>query len=165
MKDRPNGPPKTKVKPIEYLAHNTEIPVPTVLREWVDNKNRYMVLMERVKGQTLEDAWPTLSQTEKETIADQVAEALKQLQSCESASMQDVDQGPIYSGWLFGDPKKPIGPFSSESELWDGLRHWVHQPSTKVFPERALENFKKRSPKMLSLCSHTWGSNRGEHYR
>ncbi|KAJ6189814.1 kinase-like protein [Penicillium mononematosum] len=146
LKDRPNGPPKTEVKTIEYLAHHTEIPVPTVLREWVDNENRYMILMERVKRQTLEDAWPTLSQDEKETIADQVAAALGQLRSFESASMQDIDQGPIYSGWLFGDPKKPFGPFSSDSELWDGLRHWLHQPSTKVFPERALAAFRKRLP-------------------
>jgi hypothetical protein len=34
--------------------------------------------------------------------------------------MQDINQGQIYSGWLFGDPKKPFGPFNSESELWDG---------------------------------------------
>jgi hypothetical protein len=33
-----------------------------------------MVLMERMKGQTLEAAWPTLSETEKETVADPVAE-------------------------------------------------------------------------------------------
>ncbi|KAF3025404.1 hypothetical protein E8E15_009965 [Penicillium rubens] len=79
LKDRPNGPPKTEVKTMEYLAHHTVIPVPTVLREWVDNENRYMVLMERMKGQTLEAAWPTLSETEKETVADQVAEAVKQL--------------------------------------------------------------------------------------
>ena len=47
--------------------------------------------------------------------------------------MQDINQGPVYSGWLFGNPKKPFGPFSSESELWDGLHHWFHQPPTKVF--------------------------------
>lgn len=146
LKDRPDGPPKTEVKTLEFLAHHTRISVPNVLREWVDSENRYMILMERVKGQTLEDAWSTLSETEKETIADQVAEALKQLRSFESTNMRDIDQGPIYSGWLFGDPEKPFGPFSFDSELWDSLRHRFHQPPMKVFPEHALENLRKRLP-------------------
>lgn len=146
LKDRPT-PLKTEVKTIEYLAHHTEIPVPTILRDWVDGENRYMVLMERVKGQTLENAWPTLSKPEKETIADQVAEAIRQLRSFESAAIQGIDHGPIYSGWLFRDPKKPFGPFSSDSELWDSLLPWFHQPPTRVFPELALRSFRKRLPK------------------
>lgn len=52
----------------------------------------------------------------------------------------------LFSGWLFGDPKTPFGPFSSESELWGGLQSWFHQPPTKVFPEHALKALRKRLP-------------------
>lgn len=52
-----------------------------VIKEWTDDNDRHFVLMERIKGQTLEDAWPTLSSSDKERIADQVAKCLVQLRS------------------------------------------------------------------------------------
>lgn len=124
---------KPKSKTLEFLAHHTRIAVPNVLRQLVDSEKRYMVLMGRVKGQILEDAWSTLSETEERTIADQVAEALKQLRSFESTNTRDVDQGPIYSGWLFGDPEKPFGPFSSDSELCGNLHHNFINPLLRCF--------------------------------
>ena len=62
LKDRPDEGPKAKieVKTLKYLATYTDIPVLKVLRDWVDHDGRYFVLNERIGGQTLEEAWPSL---------------------------------------------------------------------------------------------------------
>ena len=105
LKDRPDEGPKAKieVKTLKYLAAYTDIPVPNVLRDWVDHNGRYFVLNERICGQTLEEAWPSLSEPQKIAIADQVVQVRKQLRSITSTSIQCVDESPCYPGLLFFD--------------------------------------------------------------
>lgn len=64
LKDRPDEGPKAKVevKTLNFLATYTDVPVPKVLRDWVDRDGRYFILNERIDGQTLEEAWPSLSE-------------------------------------------------------------------------------------------------------
>lgn len=58
LKERPNSPPLDETLNVEHLRRHTTIPVPQVKKNWVDEGNRYFVLMERIKGQTLEeDGW------------------------------------------------------------------------------------------------------------
>ncbi|KJK62962.1 Aminoglycoside 3'-phosphotransferase and Choline Kinase family protein [Aspergillus parasiticus SU-1] len=73
------GPPKIEVQNIEFLEQHTTIPIPSVIEEWTDDSDRYFILMNRLNGQTIEEARPTLSQPQKEHIADQVAEYIQQL--------------------------------------------------------------------------------------
>jgi hypothetical protein len=47
------------VKKINQFATHKEIPVSKVLRDLVDRDGRYFVLVERIDGQTLEEAWPS----------------------------------------------------------------------------------------------------------
>ncbi|CAL5870869.1 uncharacterized protein PFLUO_LOCUS5110 [Penicillium psychrofluorescens] len=143
LKDRPDGIPKTEVETLKYLASHTNIPVPKVVRDWVDRDERYFVLEERVDGQTLEKAWPSLSESQKKDIADQVSEIRKQLCSLTSTSIQTIDQGPCYPKLLFFDGK-PHGPFNSDSELWDDLFLTFQE---KSWPQQVLENLRKRVPK------------------
>jgi hypothetical protein len=60
LKDCPDEGLKAKVeaKTLKYLAAYTDIPVPTIIREWVDQ--RYFVMNERIDGQTFEEAWPSM---------------------------------------------------------------------------------------------------------
>lgn len=99
LKDRPDEGLKAKVevKILNYLATHTDIPVPKVLRDWVDHDGRYFVMTERIRGQTLEEAWPSLSKPQKVAIADQVVEVRKQLRSVISPSIECVDHSPCYS--------------------------------------------------------------------
>lgn len=59
LKDRPDEGPKAKieVKTLDYLGSNknSDIPIPKVLRDWVDRDGRYFILNERISGQTLEE--------------------------------------------------------------------------------------------------------------
>ncbi|KAJ5404008.1 hypothetical protein N7509_003879 [Penicillium cosmopolitanum] len=83
LKDRPDEGPKARVevKTLNYLATHTDIPIPKVLRDWVDRDGRYFVLNERIGGQKLEEAWNSLSERQKIDVADQVVKVRKQLRS------------------------------------------------------------------------------------
>ncbi|KAJ5257498.1 hypothetical protein N7524_009054 [Penicillium chrysogenum] len=145
MKERPDKGPKTEVKTLNHLAKYPDIPAPKVLRDWVDGNRRYFVLQERIQGQTLEQAWPLLSESQKTAIADQVIEVRNQLRSITSGSIQSVDQSPCYPGLLFSD-REPHGPFHSDLELWEAISRTLH-----AVPQRALEILKRDS-----LASWGW---------
>ncbi|KAB8202489.1 kinase-like protein [Aspergillus parasiticus] len=132
LKERPDEGPKLEVKALSQLIAHKDIPVPKVLRDWVDDNHRYFILEERVDGQTLEEAWPSLSTSQKALIADQVAEVRNQLKNITSPSIQSVDQGPC--------------PFHSDIELWNAIALTLHDPPRRQFPLKALENLKKRFP-------------------
>ncbi|KAL4875023.1 hypothetical protein BJY04DRAFT_233086 [Aspergillus karnatakaensis] len=146
LKGRPDEGPKAKieVKTLNFLAAHTDIPVPKVLHDWVDRDGRYFVLNERVADQTLEKAWPTLSESQKISFADQVIQVRKQLRSITSASIQCVDQSPCYPGLLFFD-LEPRGPFHSDRELWEAI-----STNLQNLPQQLLEKVKSRLPK----CEH-----------
>lgn len=161
LKERPDEGPNIGVKTLNHLANHTDIPVPKVLRDWVDCNGRYFVLEERIDGQTLEAAWSSLSESQKTAIADQVAEVRKELRSVTSTSIESVDQSPCYPGLLFFD-LEPRGPFLSDLELWNALSLTLHDPPGKSFPQQALENLKKRLPRcepyVLTHCDLNLGN-------
>ncbi|KAE8310757.1 hypothetical protein BDV41DRAFT_579277 [Aspergillus transmontanensis] len=115
------------MKALSQLIAHKDIPVPKVLRDWVDDNHRYFILEERVDGQTLEEAWPSLSTSQKALIADQVAEVRNQLKNITSPSIQSVDQGPCIPGLLFFD-LEPRGSFHSDIELWNAIALTLHDP-------------------------------------
>lgn len=161
MKERPDEGPKTEVNTLNHLAAYPDIPAPKVLHNWVDNNGRYFVLQRRIQGQTLEQAWPSLSESQKTAIADQVVEVRNELRSITSTSIQSVDQASCYPGLLFSD-RESHGPFHSDFELWDAISLTLHDPPRRVFPQRALENLKKRLPQcepyVLTHCDLNLGN-------
>ncbi|KAI9871928.1 MAG: hypothetical protein M1830_002287 [Pleopsidium flavum] len=143
LKERPKGPPNHEAINLKFLRENTTIPVPKVVKEWVDDEGSYFVLMERIKGQTLEAAWSIMSTADKERVADQTADCLLQLRRFRSARIKSPDGGPVYSGFLFlAELHFPHGPYSSDEELWQDMA-----AALKKLPEKARERFRKRMPK------------------
>ncbi|KAF7585502.1 hypothetical protein BBP40_010799 [Aspergillus hancockii] len=67
LKERPNRVPRLEVDNIRFIKQHTTIPVLQVVKDWVDDSNRYFVLMERAKSQTLDKAWATLSPVPEQT--------------------------------------------------------------------------------------------------
>ena len=161
LKERPDEGPKTEVTTLKYLANHPEIPVPKVLRDWVDADGRYFVLTGRIKGQTLEEAWSSLSELQRTAIADQVVKIRNRLRAITSPSIQRVDQASPYPGLLFSD-LEAHGPFHSDEELWDALWLTLHDPPKKRFPQKALENLKRRlptcEPYVLTHCDLNLGN-------
>lgn len=64
---------------LKYLASHPNIPPPKLILDWADSGGRYFGLQARMKGTTLEKAWPSLSPAQKISIADQVVEVRKEL--------------------------------------------------------------------------------------
>jgi len=161
MKERPDEGPKTEVNTLNRLATYPDITAPKVLRDWVDSNGRYFVLQGRIRGQTLEQAWPSLPESQKTAMADQVVEVRNKLRSITSTSMQSVDQSPYYPGLLFSD-RESHGFFHSDLELWDAISLTLHDPPRRTFPQRALEGLKKRLPKcepyVLTHCDLNLGN-------
>ncbi|KAJ5185537.1 hypothetical protein N7491_006597 [Penicillium cf. griseofulvum] len=155
LKERPDEGPKTEVTTLNHLASYPNIPVPKIIRSWVDGNGRYFVLQERIQGETLEQAWSSLSESQKVDIADSVIEIRKQLRTIKSTSIQSVDQSPCFPGLLFSD-REPHGPFHSDNELWEAIA------LTLQVPQRALDNLKKCLPKckpyVLTHCDLNLGN-------
>lgn len=122
------------------------------------------MLQGRVHGQTLEQAWSSLSESQKRDIADQVVGVRKELRSITSTPIQGVavdDGSPCFPDLLFSD-REPHGPFHSDRELWHALSRTLHDPPRRTFPRQALENLQKRMPKcesyVLTHCDLNLGN-------
>jgi aminoglycoside phosphotransferase (APT) family kinase protein len=142
LKERPNSLPRNEALNVDFIRSCTTIPAPSIFREWIDSSDRYFLLMERMKGQTLRAAWTTLSLPQKNNIADQVATAIQQLRRLQSPIIQSLDGGPVYSGWLFlNGSKTPYGPFLSDTDLRSSL-----VGALKSLPPEAVSRFQDRVP-------------------
>ncbi|KAJ5223958.1 hypothetical protein N7468_008500 [Penicillium chermesinum] len=161
LKERPDEGPKNEVKVLNHLSKYSDIPAPKLIRDWVDDDGRYFVLQARIKGQTLEEAWPTLPESQKTAIADQVVQIRKKLRSVTSDSIQTVGQGPCYPALLLPD-RAPHGPFHSDLELWNAITITLRRSPENSFPQRALEDLKKRlpacEPYVLTHCDLNLGN-------
>lgn len=143
LKERPAKPPMDEGANLRFLKENTTIPVPKVLNEWVDSDGRYFILMERIKGRTLEEAWPTMTTADKERIADQAAGYLLQLRKLQSPQMQSLAGGPVYDAFLDmgSDMYTSHGPISSDNGLWEDMATGLAR-----LPEKARAGLRRRMP-------------------
>lgn len=119
LKERGTDGPNYESANLKFLSSKTTIPIPEQLEEWKEDNGRYFQIMKRMRGKPLEQAWPKMSQEERERVASQTAEWLKQLRGLHSDRMEALGGQPIYSAFLFGgDHRKGHGPLSSDDELW-----------------------------------------------
>ena len=104
--------------------HAKEVPVPEVLYTWIDHKlNRTFLIMKRVSGQTLEQAWPRLSSSQRIQIADDIARYCVILAKNTSSMFKSVSGGGVYESRLMDDPPPShptwlpmtVSPFSSKA--------------------------------------------------
>lgn len=120
LKERSTEPPSFETANLEFLSSNTKIPIPKVIKEWTEADGSYFQIMERMKGQPLEQAWPSMSETDRERVAKQTAEYLMELRGLTSDRMESLGGKPLYNGFLFdSDYKVGHGPLSSKDQLWD----------------------------------------------
>jgi len=119
LKERSNDPPNFETTNIPFLVSKTTIPIPEVVEEWVEDDGTYFLLVKRMKGQPLSEAWATMTQADKERVAKQTADYLLQLRELHSDRMECLGGKPLYSSFLFaGEYGVGHGPLSSDDELW-----------------------------------------------
>ena len=108
--------------------------------------NQMLILMKRVPGVPVSEAWPNLTTPERETIARETAEYLLQLRKLQSDSIQGLDGRPFHANLLFmgngNDSGLPYSPLASDEALWAGM-----EPGLKdSVPEAARRRLRKRMP-------------------
>ncbi|KAI9829930.1 MAG: hypothetical protein M1819_005902 [Sarea resinae] len=99
---------------LQFIAQNTDIPVPRILSEPVTRDGITSFTMEYVDGQPLQDLWPDLTDEHKLTIQSQLRKIVNELRAIKGACIGALNQGTaidcrrtIYEG----------GPFLDESEF------------------------------------------------
>lgn len=90
------------------------------VRKVRESGRRFMV-NERVRGETLSCAWPTMSTADKTRVARQTAEYLGQLRELQSSRTESLGD-PVYSAYLFcNDFGISHRPFFTDEELWEEM--------------------------------------------
>jgi hypothetical protein len=84
---------------LELVRANTSIPVPQVYDYYKSAEFEHLVI-ERLLGITLEEAWPTLEVHEKERIADEVVAFLEEIRKLRSPYIKAalLHRKPLRSG-------------------------------------------------------------------
>ncbi|KAJ6180782.1 hypothetical protein N7519_011243, partial [Penicillium mononematosum] len=79
------------IKFVQKMA--PQVPIPEVINSWVDRERSFLVL-KRVPGITLRDAWGTMSATQQDSILNEVVYSCERLASITSERLQNVSGGP-----------------------------------------------------------------------
>lgn len=145
LKERSNNPPNFEAENIRYLKERTSIPIPIIMEDWSEDTGRYFMISRRIRGEPLSAVWASMSTAERERVACQTAEFLRQLRPLHSPQMQSLQGRPIYSAFLFPDTYGiPHGPFSSDDELWEEMAK-----SLSGLPEKVHQRLRERMPSAM----------------
>ncbi|CEJ53688.1 Putative Function: aphA-6 of A. baumannii phosphorylates [Penicillium brasilianum] len=128
LKDRGASLPTFEVPNIQFVQEQTSIPVPAIVESWEEDIHT-LILMRRIPGEPLSEAWPKLSADEKDRIAKQTAEYLQQLRALQSDKIQSLGGHPFFSNLLFKDKdsETPHGPLASDDDLWNDMEHGLQE--------------------------------------
>lgn len=108
--DHPN-----EAEVLRFVKANTTIPVPEVFSSDWDR-----ITMEYIEGQTLKEAWPTLTPNQRTGILDQLRDYIAQLRAMPGTYLGRFDgQGVIIPCII----ERSGGPFRTIGELHDWLVH------------------------------------------
>ncbi|KAJ5088557.1 hypothetical protein N7456_012173 [Penicillium angulare] len=142
LKERSIEPPNFEAANLRFLTENTSIPIPKIVEEWQEDDGAYFMLTRRIQGLPLNEAWPTLSNADKDRIAKQTAEYLSQLREHQSIRRESLGGKPLYSAFLFPNGYGiGHGPLLSDDELWAEMSLAL----TNV-PEEARQKLRQRMP-------------------
>lgn len=99
---------------IKFVAENIpSVPVPGVLYSWVDESfSRVFLITRRVHARTLNDAWPQLSQAQRQGIANEMADHFCTIARKTSSRFVTVSGKGVLDYFLMGKP-----PFSNPTWL------------------------------------------------
>ena len=90
---------------IDYVKRHTSIPVPGAIHSWVDEPlSRSFLILEKVEGATLRQAWPFLSLMKRAKIANKVAQFCSSLATLQSDRLQSACGAAVLEPFLTADP-------------------------------------------------------------
>lgn len=142
LKEMADSPPNLEAENTLFIKQNTTIPVPEIVQNWTE-MGRYFLITKRIPGIPLHEAWSSMSESDKESVAKQTVNYyLRQLRGLTSASVQSLGAGPVYSAFLFRNGYGiPHGPFASDDQLWEAMAEALH-----MVPQNAKLILRQRMP-------------------
>jgi hypothetical protein len=131
----------------KFVQENTTIPVPNILASWTEPEDRYMMIEEVIEDadDTLGIVWSSLSESDRDNIARQVADYINQLRIKTSSKVQDINEGPVYWSGIFTarNNGELFGPFESEDEIFEAMT--AHMKKNNL-PEKVMAQLRKHMP-------------------
>lgn len=122
-----------------------EIPVPVVYDSWTGDDGYGYISMAPMPGKDLDDVWPDMDSTERESVMKDYKAILQRLRSLDPAP-----DAPIQIGAIDGGPaidhrpsdRRSGGPFTTEAELNSWLLSLVHPDSREYHSDFYIETLK-----------------------
>lgn len=120
--------------------HAGELPIPQVIHTWIDyDFNRTFLIIKRVSGQTLQQAWPRLKLRQRKQIANDIAQYCDILATKTSSLFETATGCGVYEPRLMENPPEShptwlpytMGPFSSEA-IFAYMTKISTKPSPKI---------------------------------
>jgi thiamine kinase-like enzyme len=104
---------------MQFVRGRTSIPIPKVLDVWTREDGCVVMVMQWVEGQSLEAVWSKLNSADKQYMADQLTQHLKELRSLQQTTecmgwIGTYNKQPVSDALL---SNKPCGPFTSYQEF------------------------------------------------
>ena len=132
---------------VDFLQDHTTIPIPRVITEWTDEEmNTHFIIKEKIKGESLDQLWPTMSWELKDRMADETAAYLRQLRELTSPYCGRVDNQGVVDQMLFNlQYPIPQGPFHTQDELWNAMVATLNNQ----IPQKALDRLRVQMPECL----------------
>ena len=103
LKERSYEYPNSESTNVRVLESRTSIPIPKIIEEWQEDDGPHFLLVKRIRGQPLNEAWSTMTSADKERVARQSAEYLSQLRELHWDRMESIGGRAIDSAFLFPD--------------------------------------------------------------
>lgn len=103
---------------MQFVSSHTSMPVPKLHGTFTNEDGRTFIVMQFVRGETLENIWPSLSENEKNKLALEMRAHVDDMRKLKGEYIGAIGRLPCMVGSLQGPSK---GPFSTEKELNDAL--------------------------------------------
>lgn len=124
---------------MRYVASNTTIPVPRVCQTRRGVGDEYEIVMNYVRGESLDTAWAKLTHDQRIATCHQLRGYLSQLKRLKGKRIKAVSGGRVTVGLRF--PKQG-GPFNSEKEFNDFMVEKDNDRTPAVFKRYARAGLK-----------------------
>ncbi|TQV92978.1 serine/threonine protein kinase [Cordyceps javanica] len=136
-----------------FIAAQTKIPLPRIYCSFTRKDITYIV-MERVRGKTLADAWPTLSDTELKHVFIQLRHMLEELRAIPApgTAIQNCMGGSLRDSRILR-PEPRFGPFHSTQAFHYWLREGL-QPEQK--PQHVTDQDWADIKRMVAMQDREW---------
>ncbi|KAJ6444994.1 phosphotransferase enzyme family domain-containing protein [Purpureocillium lavendulum] len=155
---------RREVEAMQFVARRTSIPVPRITETHLDAsadpedlKALGWIVMERMRGRSLGDAWPAMTEGARERTLSQLKgfiEQLRRLDNPHQGRICSCSGGPAYDHRI--DNVKTCGPFASVGEFHDFLVVPVKESPRPDWADRYRRVLSDNSSVLFSHSDLSW---------